>query len=194
MVSVLLLLERRIDPETPADTIRRAGFDLVGAETLHDGWIHAVTRHDPELLVIRTATPAAKLLGQLRLLQATTLRPVVIFSDDSDTGVIEEAVAAGVGAYVVDSIRADRLKPNVDVARARFRRERQQQRELAKLLRQLDERKRIEKAKGIVMQQKNLSESDAYRLLRMAAMERSRRLVEIADSIIESTELMRTTG
>ena len=113
----------------------------------------------------------------------------MLFTDDRDNATIQAALKAGVSAYVVAGMQPERLQPILDVAVARFEQERALRDELQGRAGRLAERKLIERAKGILMQQKNVAEDEAFRMMRKLAMDRNRRLVDVAQQIIDVAEL-----
>jgi response regulator NasT len=113
-----------------------------------------------------------------------------MFVDHSDASMIEAAVEAGVSAYVVDSLRKERVKPILDTCISRFKAFNRLQDELDRTRQALDERKLIDRAKGILMKKRALSEESAYALLRKTAMDASLRLVDVAQSVITASQLL----
>jgi response regulator NasT len=113
-----------------------------------------------------------------------------MFVDRSDTASIEAAVDAGVSAYIVDGLRKERVKPILDMAVSRFNAFSRLQRELAEAKSALEERKIVDRAKGILMKTRNLSEEDAYALLRQAAMNEKKKIAEIAQSVVTAAGLL----
>ena len=103
---------------------------------------------------------------------------------------IEKAVEAGVSAYVVDGLKKERVKPILDMAISRFNAFSRLTQELEQARSELEDRKIIEQAKGILMRTRNLSEADAYALLRSTAMNQNRRMVDIAQSLVTAAELL----
>jgi two-component system, response regulator / RNA-binding antiterminator len=104
---------------------------------------------------------------------------------------IKAAVESGVGAYVVDGLRKERIKPVLEMAISRFAAFRELREELDRTRQALEERKTIERAKGILMRKRDLTEDAAYTLLRKAAMNENRRLVEIAEAVITAEGLLK---
>ena len=100
------------------------------------------------------------------------------------------AVEAGVSAYVVDGLQAERIKPVIDTAIARFQVLRQMRTELAETRRALEERKVIDRAKGLLMKAKGISEDEAYALLRNTAMNQNRRVAEVAEALVTASGLL----
>lgn len=167
-----------------------ADCDLVANLAPEADILQQVMVHKPDVVIIDMDSPSRDTLESLRMVQQSMPRPMVMFSQDDNGETIREAVAAGVSAYVVDGIRAKRVRPIIDAALALFQQFRALETELGKTRTQLAERKLIERAKGIVMAQCGLSESDAYRLMRKNAMEQNKRMVNIAQSIISAADLL----
>jgi two-component system, response regulator / RNA-binding antiterminator len=118
-------------------------------------------------------------------------RPIAMFVDQADTETIRAAVESGVGAYVVDGLRKERVKTILDTAVSHFNIFNRLRDELERANQQLEERKVVERAKGILMKERDLSESDAYALLRTAAMNENRRIVDVARSVVSTIRLLK---
>lgn len=117
-------------------------------------------------------------------------RPIVMFTNDDDTSHVKDAVAAGVSAYIVAGLSSTRIRPILDVAMARFHHEQELRQELADARTELQDRKLIDKAKGLLMQRQGLSEQAAYEKLRKAAMDRGLKLAEVAQRMLDAAELL----
>ena len=117
-------------------------------------------------------------------------RPIVMFASDAGGGAIRDAVRAGVSAYVVDGMDSGRVNSIVEVACARFEEFQRLKIELAEANLKLSERKLVERAKGLLMQSRGLSEDDAYHALRKLAMARKQRLGDVAQQVIDTAELL----
>ncbi len=113
-----------------------------------------------------------------------------MFVDRSDTASIEAAVDAGVSAYIVDGLKKERVKPILDMAVSRFNAFSRLQRELAEARSALEERKVVERAKGILMKMRGLSEEEAFALLRQTAMNEKKKMSEIAQSVVTAAGLL----
>src|SRR4029078_4403717 len=111
-------------------------------------------------------------------------RPIAMFVEQSDTVMIEAAVEAGVSAYVVDGLRKDRVRSILDTAVSRFNAFSRLRDELDRTRQALEERKVVERAKGILMKMKGLDEAEAYDTIRKAAMNENRRISEVAQSLV----------
>jgi response regulator NasT len=113
-----------------------------------------------------------------------------MFSDDSDDAHVRKAIAAGVSAYVAAGTPTAHIKPVIDVALARFEHEESLRRELADARHQLEERKVIDRAKGLLMKRQGLSEQEAYGRLRKAAMDKGIKLSELAQRLLDAADLL----
>ncbi len=146
---------------------------------------------EPDVLIVDLDLPDRDTIEQLRVASRERPRPIVMFVDQSDTDAMKAAVSAGVSAYVVDGLKASRVKPILDVAVARFQEFENLRRELDLAKTSLAERKLIDRAKGILMSAKGLNEEDAYNLLRSKAMNEQKKVAEIAQSVITAAELLK---
>jgi response regulator NasT len=145
---------------------------------------------DPDVIIIDRESPDRDTLEHVCIVTRDQPRPVVLFTQDGDRTTIQAAVRAGVSAYVVGGMSAERVRPILDVAMARFDEFQAMRQELDKAKLSLAERKQIERAKGIVMKSKGVSEDEAYVLLRKLAMERNQRLAQVAENVIAMVELL----
>lgn len=143
-----------------------------------------------EVIIVDMNSPDRDTIESLREVSRELPRPILMFVDRSDESMIAEAINAGVSAYVVDGLNAARVKPVLDVAVARFNQFQALNDELGRAKASLAERKVIERAKGILMHQKKLSEEEAYRALRRAAMEQNRRIAEVAENLVSAARLL----
>jgi response regulator NasT len=145
---------------------------------------------DPDVIIIGIENPSRDVLEQMFQVSKLVSRPVAMFVDRSDEGMIQAAVEAGVSAYVVDGLRKERVKAIVEMAVSRFNAFDRLQRELVEARNELASRKIIERAKGILMKSRQLPEAEAYALLRQTAMNEKRKLVDIAQSVVTAASLL----
>ena len=145
---------------------------------------------DPDVIIIGIENPSRDVLEQMFQVSKLVSRPVAMFVDRSDEGMIQAAVEAGVSAYVVDGLRKERVKAIVEMAVSRFNAFGRLQRELVEARNELASRKIIERAKGILMKSRQLPEPEAYALLRQTAMNEKRKLVDIAQSVVTAASLL----
>lgn len=171
-------------------TLERLGH-LVVAEIANARELYeAVRRHSPDAIIIDTDSPTRDTLEHLCLITESCPRPIVMFTQDRNKESIREAVRAGVTAYIVDGLAAERIEPIIETAVARFEAYQLVQEELAQTKNKLSERKTVDRAKGILMKEKKISEDEAYRLLRKLAMDRSTTLGAVADQVITVAKLL----
>jgi two-component system, response regulator / RNA-binding antiterminator len=146
---------------------------------------------DPDVILIDLENPSRDVLAQMFQVSRAVKRPIAMFVDQSDTAAIEAAVDAGVSAYIVDGLKKERIKSIIDLTVSRFNAFARLQEELDRTRSELSERKVIERAKGILMKAKNISEPDAYALLRKTAMNQNKKLADVAQSVVTAAELLR---
>jgi two-component system, response regulator / RNA-binding antiterminator len=170
--------------------LREAGYHELIRVSGTTGLVAAIEWHDPDVVVVDLENPSRDALADMFLVSRHVKRPITMFVDQSDAASIEEAVEAGVSAYIVDGLKKERLKPILQTCISRFNAFSRLQQELDEARSQLDDRKTIDRAKGIVMRLKGLSEEEAYALLRKTAMNEKRKLVDIARSIITAAEVL----
>lgn len=144
----------------------------------------------PDLVLIDLANPSRDMLEELTLASAPTDRPVAMFVDRSDPALTRAAVEAGVSAYVVDGIRPNRIRAVMDAALTRYHMFQKMRTELEATRAALEQRKIIDRAKGVLMRARSISEEEAYALMRRAAMEKGRKIADVAAAIVTASELL----
>jgi two-component system, response regulator / RNA-binding antiterminator len=150
-----------------------------------------LTLLDPDVILIGLENPSRDVLEQVFQVSRGVKRPVAMFVEHSDSASIEAAIDAGVSAYIVDGLKKERVKHVVDLAIMRFKAVSRLKDELTEAKIALQERKVIDRAKGILMRAKNLQEEEAYSLLRKTAMNEKRRIADIAQSIITAADVFK---
>jgi len=171
--------------------LRESGYVKVTILRDMQNLLRRIVDIDPDVIFIDLENPNRDVLEQMFQVSRVVRRPVAMFVDRSDADMIEAAVDAGVGAYVVDGLRKERIKSVLDTAVSRFRAFNKLREELDQARQALDERKLVERAKGILMKERGLSEEAAYSLLRKAAMNENRKLTEVAQSVVTAARLLR---
>jgi response regulator NasT len=150
----------------------------------------AVAGMKPHIVIVAADSPDRDTLEQISMTTRNAPRPVVMFTQDGASETIKAAVQAGVSAYVVDGLAPDRLKPILEVACARFEAHQELSTKLADTERELADRKTIERAKGLLMERRCLSEDDAYKELRKLAMSTGKTLGEVAETLVAAAHLL----
>ncbi|ABR63328.1 ANTAR domain-containing protein [Sinorhizobium medicae] len=189
-LTILVIDENAIRASIIEEGLREAGHGKV--TVIHE--VHGVARIietlQPDVIVIDIENPNRDMMEHLFQLTRTVGRPIAMFVDRSDSAAIEAAVEAGVSAYIVDGLRKERVKPILDMAVSRFKAFSRLQRELADAKSALEERKLVERAKGILMKMRGFSEEEAFTLLRQTAMNEKKKIAEIAQSVVTAAGLL----
>jgi two-component system, response regulator / RNA-binding antiterminator len=190
-LKVMLVDEQPERQAVVAEMLKTAGCEVVASLTPEDDLLAQVANVRPDVVIIDMESPGRDTLESLRSVQSSIPRPMVMFSQDDNGETIRRAVDAGVSAYIVDGIKAERVRPILEVAMARFEQYQALESELNKTRDQLESRKKVDRAKGILMKERKLSEEEAYALLRKTAMAQNKKISEIAEVIISAVDLLR---
>lgn len=185
VISVLLI--QSPDPAAPAlaADLAAAGFELRGSTECHHLVREALLAR-PDVVVCWAPRPEAGLLAAVQTLQAQQPTPVLVFTQDGDAELMGRALDAGVHAWVVQGYGAQRLRPLVRLAQARQVREQALRGALAEVTDRFEERKLVDKAKGILMRSRHVSEEEAFRLLRSASMHGNQRVGQVSRQVIDA--------
>jgi two-component system, response regulator / RNA-binding antiterminator len=171
--------------------LREAGYTDVVRISEMQSLLSRIYALDPDVIVIDLENPSRDILEQMFQVSRAVRRPIAMFVDQSDAASIQASVDAGVSAYIVDGLKKERLKPILDLCISRFNAFSKLQDELDRTKSALEDRKIIDRAKGILMKLKGLTEDEAYVLLRSTAMREKKKIVEIAQSILTASELLK---
>ena len=167
-----------------------AGYNVV-ATLPGDAFLpERIGQIQPDLIVVDAESQGRDILEHVVMATRDERRPIVMFSGDEDTAYLRKAVEAGVSAYVAAGTPAERIKPVLDVAMARFEMEEALRRELADARSELADRKVLDRAKGLLMSRQGLTEPQAHARLRKAAMDKGLKLVEVAQRLIDAADLL----
>ena len=170
--------------------LEQVGYAVV-AEVFEPRKIYdAVKTRSPDVIIIDTESPSRDTLEHVALLSETDPRPIVMFSSDAGSDTIREAVQAGVSAYIVDGLTAERVRPIIEVAIARFESYQAVKTELAQVKTKLSDRKLIDRAKGVLMKARRVDEHEAYAALRKMAMERNLTIGEVSRQLLAVSDLL----
>ena len=172
------------------EALTSAGHEVAASLSSPLELLRAVETLKPDVIVIDTESPTRDVLEHVVMVSQASPRPIVMFATDSGGEMIREAVRAGVSAYVVDGLDSGRVNSIMDVACARFDEFQRLKAELAEANLKLSERKLVERAKGLLMKSRGMSEDDAYHALRKLAMSKKLRLGDVAQQLIDSAELL----
>lgn len=189
-LSIVVVEKDRARAQLIVDSLRAAGDFEIFVLAEEAGLGRRISERNPDVVLIDVANPSRDMLEELALASGPLDRPVAMFVDHSDAGLTKSAIEAGVSAYVVDGLRSERLKPILDAAIARFHMFQRMRKELEATKKALEERKIIDKAKGILMKARGLDEDAAYALLRKSAMDQGRKVVDVANALVTAAGLL----
>lgn len=173
------------------DGLRDSGefdIEIIGDDT---ALARRIAEAQPDVVLIDIDNPSRDTMEELALASGPLERPVAIFADRSDAGATKAAIEAGVSAYVVDGLEKHRVRPVLDAAMARFQLFRRMRTELSAAKAALAERKTIDRAKGLLMSARGISEDEAYQLLRSTAMNQGRKVSDIAEALVTASDLLK---
>jgi response regulator NasT len=171
--------------------LREAGFTTVVHISEMKSLLAQIFAVDPDVILIDLENPSRDVLEQMFQVSRAVRRPIAMFVDQSDAASIQASVEAGVSAYIVDGLKKERIKPILDLCVSRFNAFAKLQDELDRAKSALEDRKVIDRAKGILMKVKGLNEDEAYVLMRSTAMREKKKISEIAQSILTASEMLK---
>ena len=172
------------------DALNAAGWSDVRALGNVSALDRTVKDFAPDIVLIDLANPDRDTLEHISYVTQTEKRAVALFVDQTDDNLTQAALNAGVSAYVVDGLQMNRIKPVLETAIARFKIMRQMQSELDAAKQALEDRKTIDRAKGMLMKAKGIDEEAAYALLRKTAMDQGRRVADVAEALVTAAGLL----
>lgn len=167
-----------------------SGYDIVASLPADIFLPERIAQIQPDMIIIDSESDARDVLEHIVIATRDEPRPIVLFTDDQTSSSMDAAIEAGVTAYIVAGLQAERVKPVLDVAMKRFNREQKLLDELSDTRRQLADRKLIERAKGVLMARNRLTEEEAYQRLRSMAMNKKLKLAEVAQRILDVEDLL----
>lgn len=170
--------------------LREAGLEDVTVLGETRLLIRQIVEIDPDVILIDLEDPSRDVLESMFQVSRTVERPIGMFVDQSDAGMIERAIEAGVSTYIVDGLRKERVKAIVETTVSRFNAFNRLKRELEDTRRALDDRKAVDRAKVILMQRQAIGEPEAYARLRRAAMDQNKTIADVARALVSTAKLL----
>jgi two-component system, response regulator / RNA-binding antiterminator len=167
-----------------------SNFNLVAVLPADTFLQERLAQLQPDMIIVDAESEARDALEHVVMATRDERRPIVMFTNDEDTSHVKDAFAAGVTAYIVAGLSSERIRPILDVAMARFQHEQGLRQELADARSELQDRKVIDRAKGLLMQRQNLTEQAAYDKLRKTAMDKNLRLADVAQRMLDVADLL----
>lgn len=190
-LKIVVIEESPVRAAILEDGLREAGHSLIMRISDHANLLERIYAIDPDVILIDLENPSRDVLEQMFQVSRAVKRPVGMFVDQTDQSSIEAAIDAGVSAYVVDGLKKERVKPILDTMVSRHQAFAKLKAELDQAKSELEERKVVDRAKGILMRQKNIGEEQAYALLRTVAMNEKKKIADIAQSVVTAAELFK---
>ena len=190
-LNILVIDESPVRAAILEEGLRDAGFLRVTCVAETANLLKRIYAIDPDVILIDLQSPSRDMLEQMFQVSRIVKRPVAMFVDQSERSMIEASVDAGVSAYIVGGLQKERVRPILDMTISRFNAFSKLQNELDAARTALEERKIIERAKGIIMKNKSLDEEQAYAQLRRTAMNQEKRIIEIAQSVISAADILK---
>ncbi len=189
-MKTVLINDENLSSKELEDVLAEEGHEISMRADMQDVLLNKVKLTDAELMLLNVEQLDQGAVKQLRLIAQQYALPIVIFAKCEGDVKVSEVVKSGVSAYVVDGLNKQRVRPIIEVALARFSQFKSLVEEVVNAKQALQERKDIERAKGILMKQKSFSEDEAYKVLRKAAMDQNKRIADIAKSIIGLSQIL----
>ncbi len=184
-----------VDKSPARAAVIREGLEASGLTDIivlsaRNGLVSRIEEFAPDVILIDLANPQRDELEEVFAMSQALARPVAMFVDQTDDAAMEAAIEAGVSAYVVDGLKAQRIRPIVDLAIKRFRAFARLKSDLDEARSALAERNAIDSAKIILMKKRGIDEPKAYALLRKSAMDSGRKIADVAEALLTADKLM----
>jgi response regulator NasT len=189
-LSIVVVEQDRDRASEIVDALKGIGLTNITVVSEPAGLARRIKQINPDVVLIDVSDPSRDMLEELTLASDPMSRPVAMFVDKDSEGLAKAAIEAGVSAYVVDGLSANRLRPVLDAAIARFNMFGRLRKELEQTKRALEERKVIDRAKGLLMKARALDEEAAYALLRRTAMDQGRKVADVAQALVTAADLL----
>lgn len=193
-IKILVVDENPIRRAVIEEGLKEAGYSNVVALATTVRLVDHIYRLDPDVILMDLENPSRDVLDQMFQVSRLVRRPIAMFVDKSERRSISASVDAGVSAYIVDGLKKERVSAILEMTISRFRVFDKLRAELDEAKSALKDRKTIERAKGFLMKSKGMDEEAAYKLLRQTAMRQSRKITDVAESLLSSIDLLGSEG
>jgi response regulator NasT len=193
-LNILVVDENPIRRAIIEDGLKEAGFSNVVTLATTTRLVDHIYKLDPDVILMDFENPSRDVLDQMFQVSRVVRRPIAMFVDQAGRASISAAIDAGVSAYIVDGLKKERVSAILEMTISRFRVFNKLRIELDEAKSALRDRKIIDRAKGALMKSKGLDEEAAYALLRKTAMRQSRRIAEVAESLLSALDLLDSTN
>lgn len=193
-IRILVVDENPIRRAVIEEGLKEAGYANVVALATTVRLVDHIYRLDPDVILMDLENPSRDVLDQMFQVSRVVRRPIAMFVDQSERGSISASVDAGVSAYIVDGLKKERVSAILEMTMSRFRVFDKLRAELDEAKSALKDRKTIDRAKGFLMKSKGMDEEAAYKLLRQTAMRQSRKITDVAESLLSTIDLLGSDG
>ena len=188
--SVLIITDEDARSNTLEQILMKHGFHVLAKTNFDKSPMHMIASLKPELVFIDSDTINQNLLELIGAIAEYGQRPIIMSRQHADTTAIAQCTTAGVNAFIFDNFNSTQIEAIVTAAFVRFNTLKKIKQELTETRTKLDDRKHIDRAKGLLMNKRNLTEKDAYRLIQTMAMERNQRMAEVARNVLSMSDLI----
>ena len=189
-LKVLIIDEIQADKQLE-ETLRKHGYEVARLPLQSLDITGIVLSLLPDIIVLNLYSPTQTILNAILDINRSHSVPIIMFAEDQDTETINRVIKAGISAYIVDGYEAKRIKAIIEIAVARFKEHQSLKNELEKAKIKLEERKLIDRAKGILTKSQGFTEDEAYHALRKLAMDRNMSIGEMAKNVISMADLFK---
>ncbi|MBV1869343.1 MAG: ANTAR domain-containing protein [Gammaproteobacteria bacterium] len=188
--SIIIISDENARSNELEQILTQHGFRVLAKAGFSESPMRIITSLKPELVLIDSETISPCLLDLIGTVAEYGQRPIIMSGQQADTAAITQCTAAGVNAFIFDNLNSTQIEAIVTAAFVRFNTLKNLKQELTETRTKLDDRKHIDRAKGLLMNKRNLSEKDAYRLIQTMAMERNQRMAEVAKNVLSMSDLI----
>lgn len=194
LLKILVVDEDPIRRAIIEDGLREAGYGNVVTLSSTLRLVDHIYKLDPDVILMDFGNPSRDVLDQMFQVSRAVRRPIAMFVDQNERGTISAAIEAGVSAYIVDGLKKERVSAILEMTISRFRATTKLRAELDAAKSALKDRKFVDRAKGVLMKSRKISEDEAYQLLRKTAMRQGRRIADVAESLLNTIDLLDNEG
>lgn len=191
--NVLLVTDDGENVESLKNGLLASGANEIRIASIEQNVLKTLNENAIDLLVLDIKKPTLKLFEQFSVVNEYCPKPIVCFSEERDSKIIAQSVKAGVTAYIVEGKDSSRIRPIIEVAMLRFNECQAIKKELAQVKDKLSQRAVIEKAKGLLIEHKSMSEDQAYKTMRKMAMDQGKKISVIAHEVCDVIAALETS-
>mgnify|MGYP000129274092 CR=1 FL=1 len=190
ILTVLLIDDDTHRAKAFAEALSGTPYKLIHLASSQTSMLKQVEQVDPDIIIIDIESPNRDTLESVSTLSTCNPKPVVMFAEHEQPEIMQQAIKAGVSAYVAGDTNPDRAKFILDVAVTRFNEFQGLKQELSSAKRELESRKWVDQAKALLMEKQQITEQEAYRAIRKMAMDNGQKMEDVAKNLISMMQLL----